>query len=293
MLKVNVPATSANLGPGFDSIGIALNLYNLFYFFEKGKEQAPTGSHILEPSSLTHQALSLLSKSVQRKLPHLDVAIDAAVPRSRGLGSSATLTVAGLVAANVLLETQLSAEELIQLATKIEGHPDNAAPALLGGLVLTIMNGQEIKYMKMMPPKPLRTVLAVPNFELETSKARKVLPPEVLHRDAVINTSRFGYFVASMLTGDYSSLYLAMEDKLHQPYRMSLIPGLKSVMDAAVNAGALGSCLSGAGPSVLAFCTDNCDRISQEMTEAWQKNGITANTYVLDICERGTVHQQL
>ncbi len=290
MLKVSVPATSANLGPGFDLIGLALELYNEFYVLNRN-EQKPYGSVMLSSRSLFHRAFTLLAKTVNKETADINVAMRQKVPRSRGLGSSATLTVGGLVAANVLLGAGFSDEQLIGLAASIEGHPDNAAPALVGGLAVCMKTMSGIKYIKIMANRPLQAVIAVPEFELSTSIARKVLPHDVPHKDAVQNTGRFGFFITSMLTGDYSLLAMAMEDLLHQPYRLHLVPGLKEVMDAAVDAGALGSCLSGAGPSVLAFADKNILEISESMKNAWKMLSIKADIYVLNIAAGGASYQ--
>lgn len=287
MLTIRVPATSANLGPGFDCVGIALNLYNEFYFYQGSEIELSPGIMLLQNGSLAHQGMNLVATTIDKKVPELKIAIKAAVPRSRGLGSSATLTVAGIVAANVFLDAKLKEEELILLASRIEGHPDNAAPALLGGLVISAV-AEELKYIKVHPRNPFQVIVAVPDFELATSEARKVLPELVSHRDAVFNTGRFGLLMTSFLTGDYSLLNFSMEDRLHQPYRMPLVPGLQEVMTAAVSSGALGSCLSGAGPSVLAFCNDNVSVIRNAMGDTWRKSGISAKTYLLEISSQGT-----
>lgn len=288
MLKVCVPATSANLGPGFDCVGIALDLYNELYFYEEKESAVPSGTTLLPKESLAHRGVKLATEAVGKKTPNLNIAIKTVVPRSRGLGSSATLTVAGLVAANVILEASLKEEEIISLASQIEGHPDNAAPALIGGLVISVTTAEGIKYTKVKLPKPLQVIVAVPDFKLATVAARKVLPAVVPHQDAVFNTCRFGLLMTSFLTGDYQLLKLAMEDRLHQPYRLPLVPGLKEVMSAAVSGGALGSCLSGAGPSVLAFCDQQADLLRKVMEETWKDFGVSARTYLLEIAEEGT-----
>lgn len=287
MLKVSVPATSANLGPGFDVLGIALDLHNTFYFCTGAQENPPAGLTYLSANSLVQRAAALVSKEVGTGSINWRVAIESHIPRSRGLGSSASLTVAGLVAANHYLSAGLSAERLLNLAIRLEGHPDNAAPALLGGLVISIVTPEGVKYLKTMPGKPISAVVAVPEFELPTSEARQVLPNKVSHHDAVKNTGRTALFVSAMLMGDYSHLRFAMEDVLHQPYRLSLVPGMREVMTAAVDAGALGSCLSGAGPTMLAFVNERAEEVSASMVEAWDKKGIKARGYVLNIATEG------
>lgn len=292
MIKVRVPATSANLGPGFDYVGMALELYNDFYFLEDPKETMPNDCVLLPKNSLSHQAFSLLADTLDRKMPLPKIALLGGIPRARGLGSSASLTVAGLAAGNILMRANLKEDELIELATRLEGHPDNAVPALLGGLVVCMSASGRVRYLKFMPQKPLQVVVAVPEFELPTSASRKVLPLEVSHRDAVQNTGRFGFFIAAMLTGDYRHLSFAMEDLLHQPYRSQLVPGMQKVMSAALDQGALGSCLSGAGPSILALCDSRVEEISAGMREAWKEQGISSETYVLNIAVNGTTIAQ-
>lgn len=291
ILKVSVPATSANLGPGFDCVGLALDLVNTLYFsMEKSSiTDLPHGAVQLSAGSLAHQGFNLVAEKTGKKMPpHLFVAIGAQVPRSRGLGSSATLTVAGIVAANVLLQADLSQEEIITLATRIEGHPDNAAPAYLGGLVVSITSQDGIKYLKVEPPSMLRVIVAVPDFELATSAARKVLPTQVSRQDAVFNAGHFGLFMTVILTGHFQMLVLAMEDRLHQPYRTPLVPGLQEVMATAQAQGALGSCLSGAGPSVLAFCNRADEEIGEAMKNTWRRAGIKAEIFRLNISCEGT-----
>jgi homoserine kinase len=291
ILIVTVPATSANLGPGFDCVGIALDLVNALYFStEKNEIKAlPHGAVPLSAGSLAHQGFKLVAEMTGKKMPSdLSVAIGANVPRSRGLGSSATLTVAGIVAANVLLQADLSEEEIITLANRIEGHPDNAAPAYLGGLVVSISSEEGIKYLKVEPPQTLRAVVAVPDFELATAAARKVLPTQVSRQDAVFNAGHFGLFMTAILTGNVEMLGLAMEDRLHQPYRTPLVPGLQEVMAAALAQGALGCCLSGAGPSVLAFCNRADEEIGEAMKNTWRCAGIKAEIFLLNISLEGT-----
>lgn len=286
MLKVTVPATSANLGPGFDSLGMALDLYNHFYFLTNDDKE-PADVTILPQGSLAHRAADLLASRVGKSFLPRKIAVKSHIPISRGLGSSATLTVAGLMASNIMLKANLSDENLVNLAAEIEGHPDNVAPALVGGLVISMSTSRGIKFLKTLPKKGLKAVVAVPEFQLATETARKVLPRSVPHQDAVYNTSRVGFFITAMMLGDYTNLSLAMEDLLHQPYRQSLIPGLKEVMETALLNGSLGSCLSGAGPSILAFCEKDELKISEAMKSQWREFNIKAITYILNIAKEG------
>lgn len=296
MMKVRVPATSANLGPGFDAFGVALHLFNDFIFREKGGGPLPKGYGMLGPGNLAENAVRLLAQEGGYTMPELEIGVRARVPRSRGLGSSATLSVAGLAAANAWLRAGLGERELLELASRLEGHPDNAAPAIMGGFVISVKEGKEIHYLRTVPPRPLKVVAAVPEFELKTADSRKVLPREVSLEDAVFNESRAGLLAAVLCTGRYELLGTAIEDRLHQPYRTPLVKGLKQVMEAAREAGALGVCLSGSGPTVLAFCpgekpfsrgTSRWQAVSQAITAAWQEEGIKSRCYPLDIAKKG------
>lgn len=289
MLKVSVPATSANLGPGFDSVGIALSLYNDFYFYNSSESNKLSPNlDILDKDSLCHKAFNLFNERMGQNVKIPEIAIESSVPQSRGLGSSATLTIAGLIGAKIISNIDPGNDEILAMASKIEGHPDNAAPALFGGLVISTVTGEGIKYIRVMPRKELKAVVAVPEFELRTADARRVLPTNISYSDAVNNTGNFGMFMTSMLTGEYSYLKYAMVDYLHQPYRMPLVPGLKEVVDKAVLNGAFGCCLSGAGPSILAFCDSNdTNKVSTIMKETWQESGISCNTHVLEVEDKG------
>jgi len=288
MIQLRVPATSANLGPGFDSFGIALNLYNEFIVKEKNEGVFPPGFSLLPKKNLAAEAARLLAGYVKKELPDLEFAIRAQVPRARGLGSSATLTIAGLKAADTLLQTHLSDAELIALASQIEGHPDNAAPALMGGFVISIGDGKEIQFFRTLPPKPLQVVVGVPKFELQTAKSRQALPETISLKDAAFNVSRAGLLAAALISGEYDLLRKAMEDRLHQPYRKPLVPGLDKVMAAVLKKGALGTCLSGSGPTVLVFCQGRVGEIRQTIKNTWEKAGIAARTYHLQIAAGGT-----
>jgi homoserine kinase len=288
MIQLRVPATSANLGPGFDAFGIALNLYNEFVIREKNEGALPPGFSLLPRKNLGADAALLLARKAKLTLPELEFGIRAQVPRARGLGSSATLTIAGIKAADALLQTHYSDAELIALASQIEGHPDNAAPALLGGFVISIRNGQNVQFFRSLPPKPLQVVVGVPDFELHTVKSRQALPEQVSLKDAAFNVSRAGLLAASLISGQYELLRRGMEDRLHQPYRQALVPGLDKVMEAVIKKGALGTCLSGSGPTILVFCQNQAQALQQVIKKTWAEAGIKARTYHLQIAANGT-----
>ena len=209
------------------------------------------------------------------------------IPLSRGLGSSAAAIVAGLKAANALLGNRFSRRELLQLATNIEGHPDNVAPAIFGGFTISVVTRGRVECFSLMPRMPLKLVVAVPQFPLSTRLARSVLPEQVRMRDAVFNVSRAALLVAALTKGQPRFLCSAFADALHQPYREKLIPGMRDVFRAARRAGALGASLSGAGPCLIAYTLENEEAVGQAMVEAFKEHEIEAHALQLSIDAHG------
>ncbi|GAB4400047.1 MAG: homoserine kinase [Anaerolineales bacterium] len=258
---VRVPATCANLGPGFDCLGLALDLWNevRFSLTGEGFRYRVSGEG---GAALNGQADTLLTQSFYRvyqrlgKEPPAGVLAQAenGIPLASGLGSSAAATIAGLMGVNALLGNPLTAGDLLRLATETEGHPDNAAPALLGGLVISAQLEAEIVTRRFEVPA-LRAVIVRPEVELLTRAARAVLPHSVLRADAVFNLSRVTLVVEALRDGDLDLLAKVMDDKLHQPYRLAHIPGGWAAYAAAKRFGA--AALSGAGPSIIAFVPDS------------------------------------
>ncbi len=266
IVRVRVPSTSANLGPGFDAVGLALQLYNELTLSVaagslsevriegEGAEKLPRdGSH------LSLQAADALFKAAGLEPPCWALRQVNRIPIAAGLGSSASAIVGGMVAANAFLTPSLSREQILELAVQMEGHPDNVAPALYGGLVISCREGEGLQTYHHAPAPRLRLLLAVPEFTLATSEARRVLPAQVLHSDAVFNAGRAAALTAALLTGKEDVLGWAMEDRLHQPYRYPLIPGSKAALAAARSAGAGGAAISGAGPSIIALWFERGD----------------------------------
>jgi homoserine kinase len=287
---VKVPATTANLGPGFDCIGAALQLYNEFKFTIRdsklcinvhGKEAEKVQT---DGSNLIYQAFVKLYEHINKTPPGVEIKINLGVPLARGLGSSATAIVGGLVGGNILADSPLSPEDVIKLAIEMEGHPDNVVPAFLGGcqLAATSSRGWEICPVQWHPD--IIPIVAIPDFELSTSQARKVLPTEISRDDAVFNASHFGLLLQALATNQKEWLKAALKDKLHQPYRKSLIPGYDHVENAVIEAGAHGMVISGAGPTLLAL-TDRMHSpgVVQAMTDAWLGMGITSTVLPLPI----------
>ncbi len=259
-VKVRVPATSANLGPGFDSIGLALQIYNELTLsvaagLQPTVEVVGEGAASLprDGSHLSLRAADSLFKAAGLKPPTWNLHQSNRIPPGSGLGSSAAAIVGGLYAANTFLPDPFSRERLLELAIELEGHPDNVAPALYGGMVISCRGCGRWHTFHDAPFPGLRLLLALPDLTLSTSEARRVLPKQVPRSDAVFNTGRAAALTAALLTGNEEPLSWATEDRLHQPYRCPLIPGAEAALAAARRAGASGAAISGAGPSIIAF----------------------------------------
>jgi len=297
-VTVTVPATTANLGPGFDCLGLALGLYNEVSFIaetgpgSEGKftltaEGEGAGRLPTDDSNLVARAAESVFQQVGQRPPGLRIHQQNNIPVGSGLGSSAATVVAGMLAANALFDGRLSQADLLQLAVQMEGHPDNVTPALYGGLTLVIQEDTHL-HVEQIDTPPLRVVVVLPDFDLPTLSARAVLPPQVPFADAVFNSARLGLLLQALATADYSKLQLAMQDRLHQPYRLRLIPGAAAAFAAAYSAGAAGVALSGAGPSVIAFAADNHEAIGQAMAGAFAAAGLMSRTWILPTDFRGS-----
>lgn len=301
-IRVHVPATTANCGPGFDCLGMACTLYNELTVRARYGASGLTvriegegaGQLSAGKDNLACQALRRVFRAAGETPPALEITMVNRIPLSRGLGSSAAAIAGGLVAGNALLQgTPLGAQQLLALATEMEGHPDNVAPALFGGVTVSIMDGKTPYTQRLELAAPLRMVVAIPDFHLATKKSREVLPASVSLKDAVFTVSRAAWLVAKLATGDQAGLGLGLEDRLHQPYRQPLIPGMADVLAAARAHGALGAVLSGAGPCLMAFAAEREEEIGQAMVDAFGRHGIKARHLVLDLDRQGCRVEQL
>ncbi len=255
---VRAPASSANLGPGFDSLGISLGLFTTLRVTRQAFTQVvPLGPDLqgtpADTSNYIYRCMQLAARRVGRELPPVRVEIQTEVPLARGLGSSAAALVAGLVAANVLLGEPLGQDELLDMAAREEGHADNVAPALMGGIAVATLDKVGTHFVRLEPPEHLGVTVLIPDFELSTSKARAVLPTEYSRADTVHALSHAALLAAALATGRLDLLEHAMQDYVHQIWRAPLVPGLTDVLEGATRHGALGAALSGAGPTVLCF----------------------------------------
>lgn len=292
-----MPATSANCGPGFDTLGLACTLYNITTYEvteEKGfrLEVSGEGEGILKPFGRNLAIASFLkvwNQVTDGKRIGLKIHMENKIPMSRGLGSSSSAIVAGLYAANILCGNFYNKGQLLDMATEIEGHPDNVAPALLGGFTICCMNETRVTSLRLLPPKKIKLIVVVPERRLSTALARQAIPASVPHKDAVYNTSRAALLVGALISGNYEYLSVALDDRLHQPYRAHLIPGLQDVFDAAKQAGAYNAVISGAGSSVMAYAPEqaDCDFIAKSMMEAFNRNGESGTYHILDIDPHG------
>ena len=256
MVKIKVPATSANLGSGFDSLGLAVSLYNYVQMQEDDTITVCTHDALDIPKNehnLIYKSAKYLYDLCGRPLKGLYIEQTNNIPMARGLGSSSACIVAGLMGANTLMGNLVPKDELLNIAAVMEGHPDNATPAMIGGLVTAAIDNGKVYYVKQAINNDLRFVTIIPDFELKTSLARSALPQEIAHKDGVFNLSRAALMSVSLYSGNYKNLRIAAQDKLHQPYRLGLIRGAKQVFDACYSHGAYAAYISGAGSTLMAI----------------------------------------
>ena len=269
MIKIRVPATSANLGPGFDSLGIALSLYNIFSFEEisEGLEILGSLNKEEDKNNLIYTSMLKTFDFIGYKAKGIRIEVETNIPVSRGLGSSAACILGGIMGANEMAGSPLSIDDIFKLATEIEGHPDNVAPGLFGGLVSSLMEDNNIYYNKIDIAKGLKFIAIVPDFKLSTKTAREVLPEVISYKDAVENVSRVSLLISALSNGRFDLLKPALKDKLHQPYRGELIKGFNRVLNKSYELKALGTYLSGAGPTIMAITREENDSFRKEMEE--------------------------
>ena len=301
-ITIRVPATSANLGPGFDSLGLALDLWNetvMTLAIEYSVQITGEGRERLSPgeNNMIIRSAQKLAERAGKRLPPFHVDSMNRIPLSSGLGSSAAAKLTGLLGANVLLGKPLSRDEILELATEMEGHPDNVAAALLGGLVVSTADQGKVLSHKVnvdgnhsplgLFESPFQVTVVLPQFHIPTREARAALPEQVSLRDAVHNISRAVLVTEAFRNGDLDLLGKAMTDTLHQPYRLALIPGAQAAMEAAKGAGAVAVALSGAGPSLIAFSAERDPAIGEAMRRAFEQAGLQARTFQLRMSNHG------
>lgn len=288
-----IPASTTNLGPGFDVLGLALQLYSTVELEEIDNDieieihgiDADKISH--DTDNIAYQAANLVFDRCGYGPKGLRLVLTNGVPAIRGLGGSGTAIIGGLLTANAICDEPFSPSELLDFATELDGHPDNVAASMLGGFVVCVKHGNHVHPIKLDCRSDLRVVMAVPDFPLSTKQARSVLPQTVRFADAIYNMSRSSLLVAAIATGKLEMLSLAMNDRLHQPYRTSLIPGFNEVAESAMKAGALSVALSGAGPSIAAYCTRSTRQVATQMNQVFGQNQILCEVKTLSIDSTG------
>lgn len=271
MIRVKIPATSANLGPGFDTLGVALSLYATYEFelIESGLIIEGCEDRFQNEDNLIYVAFKLAMQYMNEKFSGLYMKINTDVPVSRGLGSSATCVVGGIMGANALCNNKLSKEEMLMLATKLEGHPDNVAPAIYGGLCASLMNNNKAYNVNYEINKDIKFIALVPNFETTTKSAREVLPKTVDYKDATYNVSRIAVLLKALEQGNEELILNSLDDKLHQPYRKTLIHEYDEVKRICLDNKAFGFAISGSGSTLMALSKDSnfANNISKELSK--------------------------
>lgn len=298
--RIRVPATAANLGPGFDCFGLALQRYLTLTATDVKDDSEWTlvvtgeGADVLpvDRSNLVYQSLLVGFGSESGPIPRLRVEMHSDIPLARGQGSSAAATVCGIALGHLLRAGDIDTEKLIDEATVIEGHADNVAAAVLGGLVITRDGGSDhVRTLRVPTASGVTFVSAVPDFEVNTNAAREILPREVPFSDAVFNLRAASWVAAAWAVGDWQGVGEAMGDRLHQQYRSALIPGYDAVSAAARSAGALAVCLSGSGPTLLALVLndEDTDAVAEAMVSAWRMHGVTSRADAMPVDTQGIV----
>ena len=287
-IRVAAPATTANLGPGYDCLGMALDIWNTIKV-----EPLPTGESSSvrvagegageleeDTGNLVYRSMEFLFRELDRAMPPVRVSCENEIPLARGLGSSAAAIAGGLAAANALADGEFSGRDLLEMAATIEGHPDNVAAAVMGGLQLVVTEESTLYTVPVSVPADIHAVVYIPDVRIATADARAVLPGELTVADAVHNMSRVALLVAGMATNHTEYLSVATQDKLHQPYRQPLFPAMKLLMKAAMDAGALGAFLSGSGSTVLALTRGREMTVAYEMAEAARQAAVEGTVKV-------------
>ncbi len=306
-VSVRVPATSANIGPGFDCLGFALPIYNTITIEETVLPGTGIEINMMtededvidemsfddipkDENNIVYKAVEMLYNSIGQEPSELKINIQSQIPITRGLGSSAAVVVGGLIAANKLLGSPADETALLSIATEVEGHPDNVAPAILGGFVLSSQEDDGSIICRKLPwPEEWDITVCIPDFELSTNIARSVLPANVPMQDAVYNAKHLAMLVEAVNTKDEKLMKIALQDKLHQPYREKLVPGMKEIIEAFKHEdGVLGCVLSGAGPTMLVISHKyDLDKIKSTIKDIWEPQSIKSEVKTFKIEQKG------
>jgi len=289
---VRVPASSANLGPGFDALGLALGVYLTCRFRRSGglficaegrdAESIPTG-----PDNLIWQTAVTVARNLNTRMPPIELHIQNDIPLGKGMGSSAAALTAGVIIADQLLNLHWKPLRILDEAARLEGHPDNVAPCTLGSIVASaIDSGGVTRSIRLDLPRRFGLAVVVPDFDLPTARARAVLPSGYSREDAVFNVQRASLLIAALATGTASAFPAALEDRFHQPYRETLVPGLHEILKLRAP-GLLGCALSGAGPSILVFFESGYESVCDLVRQIFRLHGHESETLFANIADHG------
>ncbi len=295
---IRVPATTANIGSGFDTLGISLGLYNVVQF-------VPDATLSLEETEIRGEgegmdkiehglnnmiihAMNVTAEKAGTTIPGGRMYLINRIPFARGLGSSSAALASGVFLANELLGNVFSKKEMLDITAEMEGHPDNAAPAILGGFCMAVIKDGIVTAERIDIPSEWKAVVTIPDFELHTEKARAVLPEMYSRKDAVQNIGAVSFLMAAFMYQKPEYLSIGIDDKIHVPYRLDLIPGAKEVIDHAKKAGAFGTTISGSGPTMIAFShAEQADFVGTAMVEGFKSKGISSKYMILDFDQTG------
>jgi homoserine kinase len=298
-IDVRVPASTANLGAGFDCLGLALETYlNVRATVmsnpaarAKARSRGVTGTSALPSTPEENLIFRAMNHAAEREgfeLPTVRLAVQNDIPVASGLGSSAAATVAGVVLGFAVAGREVARDAALQCAAEVEGHADNVAASLLGGLVVTLVRDDgTVAAVRKHWPKMIRIVVVTPHYTLETAKSRAVLPKTVNFRDALFNVPRPALLIAALEERRYDLIWDALQDRLHQVYRRTLIPGLEEILAIPRRPGLLGVALSGAGPSVVALATDRFDAVGKEIARCFDRHGPPSAIRTLEVAQEG------
>lgn len=294
MIKLRVPASSANMGAGFDTLGVALGLYNRITI-----EEIPEGLEVVnkntqsyiprDTNNLIYRAMINLFENVGYKPKGCRIIQNSKIPMTRGLGSSSACIVGGMLAANIISGRTLSYNEIIHLAAKMEGHPDNVGPALYGGFCVSLTDGDTTIIKSTKISNDIKFAVIIPDYFVATKKSRGVLPSKVDFRDAVYNISHASMFQAALVSGDMTALRIAVRDRMHQQYRKSYIDGMEDIFEKTYELGSCATYLSGSGPTVLSVLNGDSEGFCRGMREYFRINSLGWKCMILSVDNVGTV----
>ncbi len=295
--RLRVPASSANLGPGFDALGLALSPYLTCRFRQadtlairssgRDAELISTGE-----DNLIWQTALAVARHTEEQMPRIELEVDNQIPLGKGLGSSAAALVAGVVIADIMLGLKWKHHRILDEAARIEGHPDNVAACVLGSIVASAIDSSGMtRAVRLELPTAFEVAVVVPDFPLPTHEARAVLPKEYSKADAVFNVQRSALLIAALATGTISAFPAALEDRLHQPYRQGLVPGLEEILKLRAP-GLLGCCLSGAGPSILVFFEAGHSQVVRHVQQIFESHGRRAEVFDSQVDREGFVLEE-